>query len=72
MLPTVGENAEIQLVDRLDPYNLNRGDIITIRAPYHKKRSILKRVVGLVSDILNVVLILLLKLRSRYIYPISY
>ncbi|KAF6766386.1 peptidase S24/S26A/S26B/S26C [Ephemerocybe angulata] len=58
MLPTLGNEGEIVVVDRLstrlDPYNIARGELLILLSPLNPKRYICKRVVGLPGDVVCV------------------
>ena len=58
MLPTLGVQGEIALVDRLsirlNPYNINRGELLVLLSPLDPKRTICKRVIGLPGDVICV------------------
>ncbi|TFK76914.1 LexA/Signal peptidase, partial [Pluteus cervinus] len=58
MLPTFNAHGDIvlenRLAIRLNPDNISRGDLVTLRSPIDPNRIICKRVLGLPGDIICV------------------
>ena len=54
MLPTLAECGEIVIEDsisvRLNPGNLQRGELVVLNSPIEPQRSVCKRIIGLAGD----------------------
>jgi mitochondrial inner membrane protease subunit 1 len=57
MLPTFDDNdvvIENRMSVRLNPWDIARGDLITLKSPYDPQRIVCKRVIGLPGDVICV------------------
>lgn len=58
MLPTLANDGEVVVIDklstRLNPYNIQRGELLILLSPLDPQRTICKRVAGLPGDIICV------------------